>query len=151
MTGPSGDNVWEAYIDEKDGAVISMSRVAVDALSRSPTEEPEVTTGHIPELALLLDEVVTFVRRYVVLSSQQADATALWDAHAHAFAGAETTPYLSVRSPEKRSGKTRLLEVQENLVPYPLKTENISVAALVYSVDKGVTLLLDEVDSVFGK
>jgi hypothetical protein len=111
----------------------------------------EVTTGPIPELAPLLDDVSTFVRRYVVLSSQQADAIALWDAHTHAFAGAETTPYLSVRSPEKRSGKTRLLEVQENLVPDPLKTENISVAALVHSVNKGATLLLDEVDSVFGK
>ena len=104
-----------------------------------------------PPLDALLDAVRSTIRRYVVLSDQQADAVTLWTAHTHAFAAVETTPYLSIRSAEKRSGKSRLLEVLENLVPKPLKTENISVAALVHLVDEGATLLLDEVDSVFGK
>ena len=103
------------------------------------------------DLAALLDTVATFFRQYVVLSARQACAQALWTAHAHAFAAAETTPYVSVRSVEKRSGKTRLLEVAELLVPKPLKAENISAAALVHSVAAGATLLLDEVDTIFSR
>ena len=54
-----------------------------------------------------------------------------------AIKAAETTPYLSIRSAEKRSGKTRELDVLETLVPEPLKAENISVAALAHLVDAG--------------
>jgi integrase len=63
--------------------------------------------------AILLDDVVAFIRRYVVLTDVQADTLALWTAHTHAIDAAETTPYLAITSPEKRSGKTRLLEVLE--------------------------------------
>ena len=61
-------------------------------------------------LAALLDVVEHHVRRYVVLSADQAGAIALWIAHTHAFAAAHATPYVSITSPEMQSGKTRLLE-----------------------------------------
>ena len=67
-----------------------------------------------------LDEVRSFVARYVVATPYQLDAVALWVAHAHAIEAAETTPYLSIRSPENRSGKSRLQEVLDLLVPNPL-------------------------------
>jgi hypothetical protein len=99
----------------------------------------------------LLKDVVTFVRRYVVLTDAQADAIALWVAHTYAFAAADTTPYVAVTSAEKRSGKTRLLEVLELLVREPLPTANISDAALFRAIAKLTpTLLLDEVDAIFG-
>jgi hypothetical protein len=135
--------------DEVKGIAASVSHYPpapqADGRQRPAAKENDV------DLVGVLKDVVALVRQYMVLSAPQADAIALWTAHAHAFAAAETTPYLAARSAEKRSGKTRLLEVLENLVPEPLKTENISVAALVHSVDEGATLLLDEVDSVFGK
>lgn len=54
-------------------------------------------------------------------------------------------------SAEKRSGKTRLLEVLELLVREPLPTANISDAALFRAIaDLQPTLLLDEVDAIFG-
>jgi hypothetical protein len=102
-------------------------------------------------LAELLDSVMQFITRFVVVSNDQAIALTLWVAHAHAIAEAETTPYLSIRSAEMRSGKSRVLEVLDILVPMPLKTENISVAALAHLVNGGATLLLDEVDAIFGK
>jgi hypothetical protein len=74
----------------------------------------------------LLEVVVKFVRRYVVLTDAQADAIALWVTHTYAFSAADTTPYVAVTSAEKRSGKTRLLEVLELLVREPLPTANIS-------------------------
>lgn len=102
-------------------------------------------------LAVLLDSVSSLVRRYVVTTHVQGDCVALWIAHAHTVGAFDTTPYLSVRSAEKRSGKTRLLEVIELLVPAPLRADSISVAALARSVAEGCTLLLDEVDSIFGR
>lgn len=102
--------------------------------------------------AILLGDVASFVRRFVVVTEIQADLLALWAAHTHGIDAAETTPYLAITSPEKRSGKTRLLEVLELLVHNALPTANTSDAALFRSVSKEggpPTLLLDEVDAVF--
>lgn len=104
------------------------------------------------ELAAVLDATRGFVGRYVVLTDAQADAVALWIFHSHAVDAADTTPYLSVTSAEKRSGKTRLLEVLEVLVHKPLVAANVSPAALYRSLDADTppTLLMDEVDAVYG-
>jgi len=99
----------------------------------------------------LLDAHVAVVRRYVVMTPAQADAVALWVLHTHALEAAETTPYMAVTSAEKRSGKSRLLEVLVLLVSRPLPTANVSDAALFRSVADGPpTLLFDEVDAIFG-
>jgi hypothetical protein len=100
----------------------------------------------------LLDDIRTFVRRFVVLDDHQADTVALWVAHTHASESFGCTPYLAITSAEKRSGKTRLLEVLELLCREPLPTANISDAALFRVIDsKQPSLLVDEVDAVFGK
>jgi hypothetical protein len=106
----------------------------------------------LPTLAGLLNGVRAFIRRFVVLDDVQADAVTLWTAHTHVFDAFGCTPYLAISSPEKRSGKTRLLEVLELLVREPLPTANISDAALFRVIDaRQPTLLVDEVDAVFGK
>jgi Protein of unknown function (DUF3631) len=100
--------------------------------------------------SLTLDDVRGFIRRFVVLDDAQADAVTLWAAHTHVFDAFGCTPYLAITSPEKRSGKTRLLEVLELLVREPLQTANISDAALFRVIDKkSPALLMDEVDAVF--
>jgi hypothetical protein len=99
---------------------------------------------------VLLNDTQAFIRRFVVLSDAQADAATLWAAHTHAFDCFEATPYLYVSSPEKRSGKTRLLEVLELLAWEPLPAMNISDAALFRAVHElRPSLLLDEADAVF--
>lgn len=101
--------------------------------------------------ATLLEDVARFVRRFVVLTDDQSVAVALWVAHTHAFQAAECTPYIAVTSAEKKSGKTRLLEVLELLVREALPTANISDAALFRAIaELSPTLLLDEVDAIFG-
>jgi hypothetical protein len=81
------------------------------------------------------DDVAEFVRRYVLLPSDLAlVAVVLWIAYAHCLEAAEATPYLSVQSPEKRSGKTRLLEVLELVVPRPLRAPAASESALFRSI-----------------
>jgi hypothetical protein len=123
--------------------------------------KPHVSNGHkpatvavsaseFPQLDDLLDEVAGFVRRFVVMTTAQADATALWVAHTHTFGAAEQTPYLSISSAEKRSGKTRKLEVLELLVARPWLTGRVTAAVLARKVDAETpTLLLDESDVAF--
>ena len=77
---------------------------------------------HSEHLADLLDELVEFLREYVVMSLAQAIAVALWAAHTHELDAFETTPFLSVNSPEKRCGKTRLLDTLELVVARPWRT-----------------------------
>jgi hypothetical protein len=103
-----------------------------------------------PELAALLDGVSAFVTRYVVLEPVQVIAIALWVAHAWALRAFDVTPYLAVMSPEKRSGKSRLLEILALLVPTPWKAISPSEAVVYRSIDAETpTLLLDEVDAIF--
>jgi len=100
--------------------------------------------------AELLDQVTGFLLQYVVLTRAQANTLALWVAHTHAFEAAEATPYISITSPEKRSGKTRLLEVLELVVNRPWLTGRVTPAVLARKVDKDEpTLLLDESDAAF--
>jgi hypothetical protein len=117
----------------------------------APDDTDTGTTGEpAPPLDVVLDAVETFIRRYVVLSEPQAIAVTLFVAHTWAIDAAETSPYLAVTSPEKRSGKTRLLEVLELLVRSPIRAANVSDAALFRLLaEKPRTLLFDEVDAIF--
>lgn len=98
----------------------------------------------------LVGRIVGFVRRYVVVSPAQSVAIAFWILHTHVVDAAETTPYFHVKSAEKESGKTRLLETCEFLVTRPWRTGRTSTAALVRKIDgEAPTLLLDETDAAF--
>jgi Protein of unknown function (DUF3631) len=101
----------------------------------------------------LLDQVEAFLRRFVVFAADaQAVAVALWVAHTWCFAAAETTPYLHVTSPEKRSGKSRLVEVLAQLARGALQAANMTAAALYRSIiDPAPALLFDEVQELFGR
>jgi hypothetical protein len=82
--------------------------------SAKPFSEPEPQQFDGAEI---LDRVSGFIRRFVHLSETQARIVAVWIAHAHAISAATTTLYLNINSATKQSGKTRLLEVLELLVP----------------------------------
>ena len=102
------------------------------------------------DLAALLCNIATFLRRYVVLTEHQQRALTLWIAHTYAIDAADCTPYIILRSAEKRSGKTLLLEVLSLLVPRAWLTGRVTPAVLVRKIS-GInpTLLLDETDATF--
>jgi hypothetical protein len=102
--------------------------------------------------ALLLDDLAAFLLDYVAFPSvEAAHAVALWAAHTHFVAHFETTPRLNVASPEKQSGKTRLLEVLELVCARPRAAVNTSTAAMFRLVQSVCpTLLFDEADTYFG-
>ena len=102
------------------------------------------------EAATLLDEVSAFIRRFVSLVNAEALVLALWIVHTHTVAAAECTPYLSITSAEKQSGKSRLLEVLEKVVANPWYTGRVTAAVLYRKIDaEAPTLLLDESDAAF--
>jgi hypothetical protein len=105
---------------------------------------------HSEHLGDLLDALAEFIREYVVMTAVQAHAVALWSAHTHALDAFETTPFLNVTSPEKRCGKSRLLDVLEHVVARPWRTITPSEAVLYRKIeDSTPTLMLDEADAVF--
>src|ERR1043165_1843371 len=102
------------------------------------------------EASALLDWIEELLRTWVILTEDERVAVTLWVVHTHCFGAADTTPYLSITSAEKESGKTLLLEVLRLLVANPWLTGRTTVAALVRKVDGDQpTLLLDESDTAF--
>lgn len=100
--------------------------------------------------AKLIAVVIAFVRRYVVLTEDQATAVALWIVHTHAAEALGITPYLAITSAEKQSAKTLLLEVLELLTRKPWLTGSVTAATLARKIDEQCpTLLLDESDAAF--
>ena len=102
-------------------------------------------------LAEVLDGLDGFVARHVHFESEaQRTAVVLWVAVTYVADAFDVAPYLHIKSPEKQSGKTLLLEVLELTAWDALMTSNISPAALFRLMDsRRPTLLFDEIDSVF--
>ena len=102
-------------------------------------------------LSDLLDDIQSFIHRFVALSPAQEVVLAVWVAHTYVLHQCFTvTPYLNLTSATKGSGKTRLLEVLNYLVQNPWLTAKTSAAILARKVDEQKpTLLLDEVDAMF--
>ena len=103
--------------------------------------------------AELIAEVAAVLDRFVVLPSRAAVlAVSLFALHTFAFDAAHCTPYLVVQSPVKRAGKSRFEEVLELLVRAPWRIAAASESALFRKIDlERPTLLLDEVDALFGR
>jgi hypothetical protein len=100
--------------------------------------------------AKILDDVEEFLRRFVILSSAQSAAIALWVAHTYTFKSATWTPYLNVTSAAPECGKSLLLEVLELLVRKPWKVDGASPAVLFRKIEiDQPTMLFDELDTTF--
>ena len=100
----------------------------------------------------LLDRVHAAILRYVILPNPEtAIAVTLWIAATHAQDAWQYAPRLVIRAPEKRCGKSRLLDVTESASFNPMMTVNTSTAAVYRTIGMGtpVTLLIDEADAIF--
>jgi hypothetical protein len=122
-------------------------------LADSWMEIEEVGTGNTPatELPAMLEDVRSFLSRYVAFSSEaQAIAISLWVAHTWAIQAFDYTPYLHISSPVKRCGKSRVFDCLKLLCAKPWPVVSITEAVLFRKIEKDApTLLLDEVDAIF--
>jgi hypothetical protein len=105
-----------------------------------PEPWPEEVDG-----AELLAEVVTAIRRYVVMPNHSHDVSALWSAHTYLLDHFLISPRLAIRSPAPGCGKTTLLDVLEQLVLKPLQTSGATAPVLFRVIEAcRPTVLLDE-------
>jgi hypothetical protein len=103
-----GDYVRQAAVLGADGLAS-----ARHLLERMPEDAEPLVPPPPPDLGELLGSIGAFVARCVVLPGEhEAVAVALFILHRWAIDGSHATPYLVAIGPEKRSGKTRLLEVR---------------------------------------
>jgi hypothetical protein len=116
-------------------------------LDRLPLES-EARSGDV-----MLQAICKLLARFISYPSMHAlIAHVLWCVHAHLMQVWDSTPRIAFLSAEPASGKTRALEVTELIVPNPVSAVNVSPAYLFRKVgtEEGVTILFDEIDTVFG-
>ena len=119
------------------------------------TRPPKTPPAELEDGAELLDQVAGALRGYVILpSAEAAAAVVLWIAASHGAPAWHAAPRLVIKAPEKRCGKSRLLDLIEALCHRPLLTTNASPSAVYRSIGEDPTdpptLLIDEADAIFG-
>lgn len=140
----------DPFYTPKPSYVSSQSKPDKAKTKFATVETPQEPVTPRP-LGELLGAISGILRRYVVFPSQeQATAIALWVAHTWTVDAFDFTPYLHVFSQEKRSGKSRLLDVLELLVKAPWRDAGATEAVLFRKIERDKpTLLSDEIDTVF--
>jgi hypothetical protein len=135
--------------------------IAADIVKRHPPKEstapvaaalPSMTPGEATKITgELLETCRAWIRRYIVISEEQAIIMAAWVLHTYAFDAAETTPYIHITAPERACGKSRLMETLEALAAAPVRSGGMTAAALVRTIEaKKPTIFLDEMDAQLG-
>jgi len=104
---------------------------------------PETVDG-----TMLFNELTKTFKQYLALQPYQAETLALWSIFSHCFDASNIAPKLLIHSPEKRCGKSTLLEVLSELVWQPLLASNITSAVIFRIIEsQGCTLMIDEADT----
>lgn len=94
--------------------------------------------------AALLSDIKDQVLHYVSLSDHAATAIALWVLHTWTLDAFDVSPFLFLRSPQKRCGRTTLMQVLAALVRRAFLVTGASPAALYRVIEAHQpTLLLD--------
>jgi hypothetical protein len=148
---------------EAPGSDEDMRRIAESMMSYEPAppveeeapdeEQARIATLPLPDGGELLDEIETFIRRFVVFRSPAASRVlAAWVLHSHAFESSDSTPYMGIVSPVKRCGKSRLEEVLQLVARRAWKIDGApSEATLFRKIEaEAPALLLDEADALWG-
>jgi hypothetical protein len=108
----------------------------------SRMREPGVGVGVVGELC-------DFLSSYIVLPQTLILVIAAWVLAAWLADRWDRFPHLAITSPDRRCGKSRLLDLLRYVCPNAYSTSNISPAAVYRLVEKiQPTLLLDEAQSI---
>ena len=105
--------------------------------------------------AELLDAVHDVLTKYVVFPSDAAAiGVTLWAVATHGLPAWQHATRLIIKSPQKRCGKSRLLDIVKLLCFNPMPSTDMSTAVIYRSIGdddhKTPTLLIDEADALFG-
>src|SRR5437016_2902414 len=98
-----------------------------------------------------LTGIMGFLGKFLVCTDEQRLVLALWILHSYCYAGAEHSPYLDIRSTQKRSGKSLCLKLLGRLCRKPALTSGFTVAQMASRLNAyHYTLLLDERQDLLG-
>jgi len=96
----------------------------------------------------LLNNLYTLFKTHVVLDHHAVVACVLWIALTYCHNSFGILPILAITSPEKRCGKTTLLEIIGGLVNKQLLASSITPSAIFRTIEKySPCLLIDEADT----
>lgn len=151
-------------IDEGTGAArtatgpkvaIAESRATSDnANGQLPPDDKPPSDAPSIDGADLLDRILKFIKRFVVLPSDNAGiALVLWAGHTFFMDVWETTPRLAFLSAQPGSGKTLAMRLVALLCPRALEVANSTTAALIRALDDPAgkpTYFIDEIDTKYG-
>lgn len=96
----------------------------------------------------LFNDLLQAVQRFIVCSHETAVVAVLWCAFTWLIDDLHVAPLAVISAPEKRCGKSQLLDFMRRLSYRPLVASNISPAAVFRVIEAySPTLLIDEADS----
>jgi hypothetical protein len=100
----------------------------------------------------VVSQVSEFLARYLQCSEHQRTVLALWVLHTYCSSAAQVTPYLSIQSASKQSGKTLCLQLLSLLCDNPALTAGFTASnlALRMRLRPVSTVLLDECQATLG-
>ncbi|MCL2591583.1 MAG: DUF3631 domain-containing protein, partial [Betaproteobacteria bacterium] len=98
--------------------------------------------------AALLSDIATTIQRFIICKPETAHAAALWVVFTWFIEVVQFAPILMITAPEKRCGKSQLLELHGKLSCRPILASNITPASTFRVIDAWKpTLLIDEADT----
>jgi len=96
----------------------------------------------------ILSEIEAIINKHMILPVGTLPAIALWIVATYVYNSFRVFPKLGVISPEKRCGKSTLLDILSGLCGRSLLASNISPSAIFRSIDLWQpTLIIDEADT----
>jgi putative DNA primase/helicase len=129
---------------------VKRARAARAAAERPPLVETLDPWPEPVDARSILADIGALLSRHVVLPDGAADAIALWVLLTFCFNSFRICPKLLITSPEKRCGKSTLLELLAALVARALPTSNINPAGIFRTIEIAAhSVLIDEGDTKF--
>jgi hypothetical protein len=143
----------------RDKKVPSPARLVDAALGGSPESYDEGSSSTFldepepwPDLVNgneILTEIENLLKRFFILPVGSTVVIALWIVHTYLFHLEMHSPYVAIRSAEKRSGKTNLMDFARPLVKRGIMTSSLTPAVAFRVIDQySPSLLVDEFESI---
>jgi len=113
-----------------------------------PPPQPQPPPGDPVTGLTLFEGIRAICKEFLSLEEHEYVVLALWCMHAHVYRQFMHTPRLILRSAVRDCGKTTALSVVAGFAPNAKKSDNMTAAIFFRFADRGLTLLLDEVDNL---
>lgn len=136
--------------------LFQQQNVSKDTTSPNTKDKRETLTKDVPAYEGnvngldLVNELITIIKQHVILREEEAIAIAYWLLQTYNLKSFPYAPRLLIISPEKRCGKTTLLQLLEMLSYKAWSVGNCTPAVLYKVIEQEQpTILMDEADSFF--